>query len=443
MDHAMKQLPKLAFPLYAALVLIGIVRAYPELLRPHATRDWFARPERPAVHEPMQGRAQSDAALGRVTFQYRGGLDRTGIERATTNASELGPYGAEWKSQGMNVGVHDASKSSPAVDESGVYVGTDGGWIEAFEHDGRLRWKMHVASAERGVHATAALDERRLYIGAYNGSFYALDKASGDVAWAVRLGDTIGSSAAIDGDAIYVSVETFHPPDGYVAKLDRRSGRVLWRSAWLGEQSHSSPTIDRENGLVFVGSNNARYRALRARDGAEAWSIATRGPVKDTGALVLGRVYFTSLKGVLYAADARTGNVAWTAQLGGNTRSSPSYVPEADVFLVGSNDGSLNAVRREDGSLAWSRPTATEDMIGSALVRRDAEEGWVAWAVCAPSTLCRLAGSNGAELARVPLGAPLTGVPAAFGDAIYVATNAPGGLVRLGPREREARLVAR
>jgi outer membrane protein assembly factor BamB len=309
MDRTMMDWRKLAFPVYGALVALGIVRAYPATAHAHATRDWFARPEMPPVH----GRAYDDRALGQVTFQYRRSVARTGVDEAKTSAPlpELGALRVEWSKPGMNIGVHDASKSSPAVDDSGVYVGTDSGWIAAFEHDGRLRWKMHVSSAERGVHATAALDERRLYIGASNGTFYALDKASGDLAWAVRLGDAIGSSAAVDGDAIYVSVETFRPLDGYVAKLERRTGRVLWRSAWLGEPSQSSPTIDRDAGLVLIGSNDGRFRALHAADGSQAWSIATRGPVKDTAALVDGHVYFTSMKGVLYAADAHSGHVEW------------------------------------------------------------------------------------------------------------------------------------
>jgi outer membrane protein assembly factor BamB len=442
MDRTMMDWKKLAFPVYGALVALGIVRAYPAIAHAHATRDWFARPEMAPVHEPVHGRAYDDGALGQVTFQYRGSVARTGVDEAKTSAPlpELGALRVEWSKPGMNIGVHDASKSSPAVDGSGVYVGTDGGWIGAFEHDGRLRWKMHVSSAERGVHATAALDERRLYIGAYNGTFYALDKASGDLAWAVRLGDTIGSSAAVDGDAIYVSGETFRPPDGYVAKLERRTGRVLWRSAWLGEQTHSSPTIDRDAGLVLIGSNG-RFRALHAADGSQAWSIATRGPVQDTAALVDGHVYFTSMKGVLYAADAHSGRVEWTAQLSGGTRSSPSWVPDVNLLVVGSNDGRLHALHREDGSVAWTRATGTPDMIGSALVRRDPNEGWVVWAVCAPQSLCRLRAEDGDERARLPLVASLTGVPTAFGDDLYAALNAPGGLVRVGPGSR--RLAAR
>src|SRR5262249_6451400 len=156
----------------------------------------------------------------------------------------------------------------------------------------------------------------------------ALRKSDGELGWALRLGDTIGSSTVSDGDSLYVSVETFHPADGFVARIQRATGRVVWLSPWLGEQSPSTPTLDLPHRLVRVGSNNSTYRALDMATGAEVWRVATKGAVKDTGCLVDGTVYFTSLAGNLYAVRAADGHVVWQTALGGRSRSSPSYVPD-------------------------------------------------------------------------------------------------------------------
>ena len=160
----------------------------------------------------------------RATAQYRYDEKRTGV------APEFSQPKLKLKiikKVSVNVGIHNASKSSPTVDDSGIYIGSDGGWFWKMNHDGKILWSFYVPGAENGIHGSPAMDDKKVYIGAYNGFLYALDKMNGDLVWANPVGDYVGASPLLAGGFLYISGETSHP-DGFVAKIDCNTGEVLW-----------------------------------------------------------------------------------------------------------------------------------------------------------------------------------------------------------------------
>lgn len=242
---------------------------------------------------------------------------------------------------------------------------------------------------------------------------------------------------AVVGDDLYVAVETFGPPDGFVAKLDRRTGEVRWLSGWLGEQAHSTPTVDAAAGLVFVGANNRTVRALSARDGSLRWKLAVDGSVKGTLALAGGAVHFGTMgKGVgsLWAVEAATGEVRWRRALTGKTRSSATIVPELDLIAIGADDGTLAAFDRATGAPRWALATDHRPYPGSATAVRDPAGAWQLLAPCAARSLCAIDAATGVVRSKVRLAADLTGAPAVWDGAVYASSDKGGGLARLAPR---------
>jgi len=410
--------------LYAIAIGVAIVHAYPRLLLVGGGQDFRARPTHPRAHSPIAGPVHVDTRTT-LTFEYRLGQARTG--ESTYPFSELAER-PSWTFAPLNVGIHDASKASAAVDDSGIYIGADSSWFYALDLSGKLRWKLRVAEAARGIHSTAALDGAFAYVGAYNGALYALRKSDGELAWQLRLGDTIGSSPVIAGDSIYVSVETFSPPDGFVARVRRDTGEVVWLSDWLGDQSHSSPTIDEKDGLVLAGANSSLYRAFRIDDGREVWRVATKGPVKDTGALIDGIAYFTSLGGVAYAVRAADGQIVWQMPLLGHSRSSPTL--SDGVLVIGVDDGSIVGLHVATGIQAWRIETGFPNMIASAV----AMQGGVVWMPCSAHEVCAIRGATGEIVERLEVGDSVTSVPTVFRGSLYVASDLLGGLMRFDPR---------
>jgi outer membrane protein assembly factor BamB len=339
----------------------------------------------------------------------------------------------------VNRGIHTASKSSPAVDESGIYVGADDGWFYRFGWGGETRWKFRAPQAEFGFHATAALDQKLVYVGAYNGFFYALRKADGGVHWSIRLGVAIGASAAVTSDAIYVAVETADP-NGFVVKLARRDGRLLWASAGLGEQPHSSPALDEAGGRLFVGDNSGMLSALDLATGVIRWRTPLGGAIKATPLWVDGRVFVSSWAGKFYALDASSGRVLWERRLI-DGESAPRLIADrkraeremgsavavpGGFVVVGARDGTLRAFASVDGKPAWTyqlgygRVMASGRLVGGEL-----------WYPCGETALCRLDAERGRLVERWPLSAGLSGEPVFWQGQVAVSLDAPGGLVVL------------
>lgn len=427
--------PKLKRPLQIGgalyvLAIVGVILSvHPKLLDLDAVADPAYGPRRPpsASHKvfPFQS-PQPQPTGGEVTSTYRGGPHRTGVDEASRLPLSLTET---WRQGPINVGIHGANKGSPAVDASGIYVGADTSYLHAYDFDGHLRWRFYVAGSSHGIHGTPALDETRVYFGAYNGVMYALSKDNGEVAWATKLGDAVGSSPVIVGDDLYIAVETVKPPDGFVAKLNRHTGEVLWLSDWLGEQAHSSPVVNEEKGLVYVGANDQRFSALYADDGSFAWRFKADSDIKGTGLLVEDGVYFVTMRGKLLALDAESGKPRWRVTLAGRKNrllGSPAWVPEVDALVAASADH-LTCVDRKTGNVVWTRKTGVERMNMSPLVVRSVEtDAWTVWMGCGRRKLCALEPQTGEPLLELPLGTVLSGVPVAFGASLFVSLNEGG-----------------
>ena len=55
----------------------------------------------------------------------------------------------------INGSLHGASKATPAVDKTGIYIGSDDGWFYKINHKGKMIWKTFFAKARMGVHGTS------------------------------------------------------------------------------------------------------------------------------------------------------------------------------------------------------------------------------------------------------------------------------------------------
>lgn len=381
------------------------------------------------VFGPFQLKPFGADYLSAPTSQFRGDHRRLGVQPEERVGLDLKP---ETLVETVNVDVHGASKSSPAIDGTGIYVGSDSGWFYAFEHSGKLKWRFNFSNASKGIHATAVLDQKRVYIGAYNGRLYALDKETGHPDWVVEMGVALGASAIIHDNALYVSVETAHP-NGYIVKINPADGRVLWTSPWLGAHPHSSPALWPERNLLFVGANNLRLHALDMRTGEIRWIFNGEGHIKGTPAFIDGKVYFTSWGRKIFALDAETGEDLWETFIGGESQTSPAFVPDENLLIVAGSSGAVTAVHAASGEIAWQIQTGIKRVIFSATVTRgpNASLPWIAWVPCEPDQICALRPRDGKVLRQWPTGALLTGVPVAWDGEIYLALNHPGGLLRL------------
>ncbi len=418
--------------LYAGVAAVSVIvavlgfRANPQLLS--YRQSYYKIVEAPpvasaTVYKELQSSCQA-------TAQYRYDERRTGVAPGTARPNST--VSIIKQIFPLNVDIHSASKSSPTVDDTGVYIGSDTGWFFKMDHDGNILWRFYLPGSGNGIHGSAALDDKKVYIGAYNGFMYALDKNNGDLVWANPVAQFIGASPLLADGALFISGETRHP-DGLVAKLDCNTGATLWVSKWLGGHSHSSPTFDVKNDLILVGANSGRFFAFDAKTGETRWQQQLKGQIKGTPMIWDGTAYFGSWDRNYHAYDLKTGRSRWKTFMGGRIQTSLTLVPNSGIGVTNTKVGDIVGIKLADGEILWRLRHGDRNHQFSILVTEDPSRPneYLAWSRCKKFQLCTLDAKTGKLLNNIDLPGSFTSVPFAWQDKIYISLDKNQGLVVL------------
>ena len=429
---------RIAWGLVTLIVVLTIFKIEPRIFEKGRWRaDYIFRRYRDSTLSPnlasqnFKSRLEESWQPPEIASFYRMDAHRSGVDPVNKVSTNLQ---VDWQFADLNIGLHGASKASPAVDESGVYVGGDSGWFYAFNHDGKLRWRFHLADAWRGIHATAILTRHRVCFGGYNGDFFCLDKQNGNVIWTMSgLFVSYGASPMFVKDSFVLGIETTRLADGFVARISNFDGRVIWRSVLVGEQIHSSPSYSEKTNSVYVGANNGFLFRIDFETGRIVWKVSLGGPIKSTPLITDTAAFVTSWAGTLFRVNLQSGEVEWSRKLSGPSQSSPTLIPESDAIVVGDSLGGLFGINKKSGVIVWQKRVPTRLMASAVAIKDSKTDRWLAWMPCEENTLCALVPQTGKTLARLALPSLLTGQPVAFHNSLYLALDFPGGLVKFSP----------
>ena len=170
-----------------------------------------------------------------------------------------------------SAGAGGSIYSTPAVAYGRVYVGDEGGGVDAYwANSGARDWR---ASTGAYVYASPAVADApglgpTVFIGSYDGNFYAYNALSGGVRWSHAAGGRIDGSATVLGDVVYYSDLGSRTTSG----LDIRSGRQVF---FLPDGEFSPLVTDGK--AVFLVGKSTIYQMIPARRARSA-RRAARGP---------------------------------------------------------------------------------------------------------------------------------------------------------------------
>ena len=221
---------------------------------------------------------------------------------------------------------------NPAIVAGRVFVGSDNGTVYALDAaTGCTHWTFKADGGVRSAPSVGLIGRRpAVYIGDLKANLFALDAETGAVIWKKTL-DThrfariTGAPVLADGK-LYVPISSTEEVPGSqqtyecctfrgsIVAVEASTGEQLWKSytitetpTQIGKNSAgtaqygpagaavwNSPTIDRQKGMLYIGTGNAYT-----------------GPAAKTSDAVI-------------AMDLKTGKIAWWNQ-----------VTPADAFLVG------------------------------------------------------------------------------------------------------------
>ncbi|MCU1267512.1 MAG: hypothetical protein JWM21_3830 [Acidobacteria bacterium] len=161
--------------------------------------------------------------------------------------------------------------SAPLVVAGTVYIGSRSADLFALDAaTGKFKWKYFYWSS--WVESSARMLDGVLYIGSSDyQQLLAIEAASGKRRWNINLDGSVWSSPAVTGKNVYAGVvgvtDYFLPHHGGFFAVDRASGKVAWRfpmSAIPGVVDHgvaSSPAVG--DGLVFFGGLDGTFYAFK------------------------------------------------------------------------------------------------------------------------------------------------------------------------------------
>lgn len=195
-------------------------------------------------------------------------------------------------------------------------------------------------------------------------------------AWDFSLGDGEGrrwlrQRPTLDGNRLYATND-----DGEVLALDAATGKGIWAANAVNvERTRSWVTFWRRKapeagltgspgvgeGLVVVGGRNGEVVAFAADNGAKKWAAKVTSEVLSAPRIIGNRVIVRSNDGRVFGFDAADGTRKWVFDRGLpalSVRGNASPVGAGGLTFIGYDDGSLVALRDEDGLQVWEQSVA-------------------------------------------------------------------------------------
>lgn len=223
-------------------------------------------------------------------------------------------------------------------------------------------WDREFPMETLATRIEAIVADGRVFVGTLQGSFHALDAATGEVLWTHACGPVLNNAAAADGKVV------FGDTDRTLWCLNAADGSVAWRLTSGKGGFAAAPLI--ADGTVYIGGRDGTFYAVSLADGSRRWSFATGGPIRNTAALAGEAVIFASDDMHAYSLAAADGARNWRSEpLYGQSFRDYYPVVAADKVIFRSvlvtemnqdlNGGTAFLMRRAGAqSLEWGEQTS-------------------------------------------------------------------------------------
>lgn len=161
-----------------------------------------------------------------------------------------------------------ASKTTPTVSETMVYVGGYDGSVRAFDvKSGALKWRYQTRGAIAGQ---VLLVGERVYIGSEDRNLYCLTADKGGLVWKFEAEEPIYSSPVSDGASVY-----FGCGSGAFYCVDAKTGKQNWKNSDATYNIEIKPFL--ANGKVYYGAWDRYVYCLNTADGKLVWRCEGKG----------------------------------------------------------------------------------------------------------------------------------------------------------------------
>jgi outer membrane protein assembly factor BamB len=165
-------------------------------------------------------------------------------------------------------------------------------------------------------------------------------------AWRAYLAASSKVTPAIADGVVYVGAN-----DGKLRALDARTGKGLW-AVDTGAEILAEPLV--AGGMVVTANGMGVVSAYSVTAGKQQWTFTATDAVYSSPVMAEGKVVFGCNNGWLYALNAATGKLIWVNKDGAYTVESKPFVWNGKVYY-GAWDQYVRCVDARDGKLVWKQ----------------------------------------------------------------------------------------
>jgi orotate phosphoribosyltransferase len=301
-------------------------------------------------------------------------LAEFGLERGEpAEAKSTREYKSVWEFRAPKPAYfHVVPKSAPVCDGARVFFGSDMGVFWALDAaTGEVAWRFDIDDrTSKGIYASPTLVGPWVVFGGYDGTVRCLERATGRQVWRYDGADWIGSSPWFSPELGLVFIGLEHEIAGRMGSLvalDAATGEKRWEY-WVQNYLHGSPIYDPASGIVVVGTNDSTLLGVHAATGRPVWRVEAEDAFKHRPAIdaMRGLAIAGSHDGGIYAVDIADGKLRWRVRTGNVVYSTPLI--DEDTVYVGSTDKHLYAIDPEDGAVRKKKRLDSKIMGSPAFV---------------------------------------------------------------------------
>jgi outer membrane protein assembly factor BamB len=350
----------------------------------------------------------------------------------------------------------EADFSSPILADGRLYLAhkkrTMGRSNGVAAYDPVTGIKLWHFETQMAVNHTPAFSNGVVCIAEMGGRIYGLDAKTGKELWHHDLIDNRGrynyGAPAVHNGWFYVGVmrrvAKIRPADGHI-EWEKQVGRS--DNDWIS--SYGSPAINGNflamGGMFFRGET---LTIVNTETGSRIWGHNADYGMLASPTIAGDRIYFTSMKSILYAQRLSDGKDLWSRELGaggtetnelgvatdGNAKWSATTPAvklnkkNSGIVVAGSGDGHMSGVSIADGKVLWThvsdstvfkvspyrrdyRPLLSSPTIADDKVFFGSSDGH----------LYCLDLKSGKKLWSFDIGVPVMSTPLVTGNVVYVA----------------------
>ena len=220
-----------------------------------------------------------------------------------------------------------------------------------------------------------------VFIGSCVGTFFALDRKTGQVRWSYDIGQD-GDQSQFHGNPLVVNDQIITGTDGsgvgHVYALEMATGKVRWKhpiTKGLPNGFGLPGDIVRLGNNIFGATFGDELISLNADTGKVNWTFVggytgTSARWSQSPAAAGDRVFFGGINGTVYALGAHSGQVIWKRDLGQRVSTNLTvagndlYAGTAGgyIFRLSAKTGEITGeMKLETTPVGW--PTVTADAL--------------------------------------------------------------------------------